>query len=69
MKKRILELTEYLRSVNSGEGVVLCRNEDAFSHLEDEMYKTVMSVQRYPMMNLIRIWDLPELQTLRSLPP
>lgn len=45
MKKRILELTEYLRSVNSGEGVVLCRNEDAFSHLEDEMYKTVMELQ------------------------
>ena len=44
-QKRIRELTQYLRAVNSGEGVVLCRTEDNFSHLEDEMYKTVMELR------------------------
>lgn len=44
-KRRIRELTEYLRAVNSGEGAVLSRNEDDFSRLEDEMYKTVMELQ------------------------
>lgn len=45
VKNRTLELTEYLRAVNAGEGAVLCRNEDEFSHLEDEIYKTVMRLQ------------------------
>lgn len=45
VKNRILELTEYLKSVNLGEGAILCRNEDDFSRLEDEMYKTVMELQ------------------------
>lgn len=45
VQKRIRELTQYLRAVNSGEGVVLCRTEDNFSHLEDEMYKTVMELR------------------------
>ena len=44
-KKRIRELTEYLRAVNSGEGAMLRRREDDFSHLEDEMYKTVTELQ------------------------
>ncbi len=45
IKRRIRELTEYLRAVNVGEGTALCRNEDIFSHLEDEMYKTVMELR------------------------
>lgn len=45
MKSRIRGLTEYLRAVNSGEGAALSRNEDDFSHLEDEMYKTVMELR------------------------
>lgn len=44
-KRRVRELTEYLRAVNQGEGAVLCRNEDMFSHLEDEIYKTVMELR------------------------
>lgn len=44
-RQRILELTEYLKAVNSGEAAVLCRKEDAFSHLEDEMYKTVIRLR------------------------
>lgn len=44
-KQRIEELTEYLRAVNAGNGAVLCREEDAFSHLEDEIYKTVTALQ------------------------
>ncbi|GFI43727.1 sensor protein SphS [Lachnospiraceae bacterium] len=45
VKSRIRGLTEYLRAVNSGEGAALSRNEDDFSHLEDEMYKTVMELR------------------------
>lgn len=45
VQKRIRELTQYLWAVNSGEGVVLCHTEDNFSHLEDEMYKTVMELR------------------------
>lgn len=44
IKGRILGLTEYLRAVNLGEGAALNRCEDEFSHLEDEMYKTVMEL-------------------------
>ena len=44
-KKRIQGLTEYLRHINSGDAAVLCRNEDEFSHLEDEIYKTVIKLQ------------------------
>lgn len=44
-KKRIQELTEYLRHINSGDAAVLCRSEDEFSHLEDEIYKTVMELR------------------------
>lgn len=39
--KRLRELTGYLRAVNSGDAAVLSRSEDEFSHLEDEIYKTV----------------------------
>lgn len=45
IRRRIRELTEYLRAVNSGGGAVLRRDEDIFSHLEDEMYKTVMELK------------------------
>lgn len=45
VKRRIWEMTGYLKAVNSGEGAVLSRNEDEFSHLEDEMYKTVMELR------------------------
>lgn len=38
---RIEELTEYLKAVDRGEAAVLTRHEDLFSHLEDEIYKTV----------------------------
>ena len=44
IKSRVLGLTEYLRAVNRGEGAALRRSEDEFSHLEDEMYKTVMEL-------------------------
>lgn len=43
--KRIRELTAYLRAVNSGTAGALCRSEDEFSHLEDELYKTVMELR------------------------
>lgn len=43
-KKRIQGLTEYLKLINSGDAVALCRCEDEFSHLEDEIYKTVMEL-------------------------
>ena len=40
--KRIRELTDYLEQINIGaDGTVLQRKEDEFSHLQDEMYKTV----------------------------
>lgn len=42
--RRIRGLTEYLRAVNSGNAAVLSRSEDEFSHLEDEIYKTVMEL-------------------------
>lgn len=45
IKGRIRELTGYLRAVNQGEGAALCRSEDIFSHLEDEIYKTVMELR------------------------
>lgn len=38
---RINNLTRYLEKVNSGKESVLLRCEDEFSHLEDEIYKTV----------------------------
>lgn len=38
---RINNLTRYLEEVNSGKESVLVRCEDEFSHLEDEIYKTV----------------------------
>lgn len=38
---RINTLTHYLEEVNLGKESVLLRCEDAFSHLEDEIYKTV----------------------------
>lgn len=44
IKGRIHELTGYLKAVNQGEGAVLRRSEDIFSHLEDEIYKTVMEL-------------------------
>ncbi len=44
-RKRIAELTEYLEQVNTGEGgTILQTQEDAFSHLQDEMYKTVTAL-------------------------
>lgn len=40
--ERILELTEYLEKVNTGQdGVLLTEGEDAVSKLQDEIYKTV----------------------------
>lgn len=44
-RRRIQELTRYLKAVNSGIAAVLCRSEDEYSHLEDEIYKTVMELQ------------------------
>lgn len=38
---RIQELTAYLKAANHGEAPALTRREDVFSHLEDEIYKTV----------------------------
>lgn len=39
---RIAELNGYLEQINvGGEGAVLAMKEDEFSHLQDEMYKTV----------------------------
>ncbi len=41
-KMRIAELTNYLEQINIGaEGTVVQTKEDEFSHLQDEMYKTV----------------------------
>ena len=39
--ERITELTNYLKAADQGRAAVLMRKEDAFSHLEDEIYKTV----------------------------
>lgn len=38
---RIEGMTEYLKAAERGEAAVLNRQEDMFSHLEDEIYKTV----------------------------
>ncbi|MDO5418283.1 MAG: HAMP domain-containing sensor histidine kinase [Lachnospiraceae bacterium] len=44
-QKRIQELTRYLEQVNrNGAGTVLQTREDAFSHLQDEIYKTVTNL-------------------------
>lgn len=41
-RKRITELTDYLEQVNLGAGGTIIRmQEDDFSHLQDEIYKTV----------------------------
>lgn len=41
-RKRVESLTEYLEQVNMGEGGILPQaGEDAFSRLQDEIYKTV----------------------------
>ena len=44
-RRRIAELTRYLEQVNVGAaGTVIQAEEDEFSHLQDEMYKTVTSL-------------------------
>lgn len=44
-KRRIDGLTEYLEQVNSGSAqTILQTDEDRFSHLQDEIYKTVTSL-------------------------
>lgn len=44
-RMRIAELTNYLEQVNVGDaGTVIQTIEDEFSHLQDEMYKTVTSL-------------------------
>lgn len=44
-RMRIAELTSYLEQVNaSSAGTVIQMKEDEFSHLQDEMYKTVTSL-------------------------
>ena len=44
---RIAELTDYLEQINTGGAVaVLQAKEDEFSHLQDEMYKTVTELYR-----------------------
>lgn len=44
-RMRIAELTSYLEQVNVGAaGTVIQTKEDEFSHLQDEMYKTVTSL-------------------------
>lgn len=46
-RERIVELTDYLEQINVGGAVaVLATKEDAFSHLQDEMYKTVTELYR-----------------------
>lgn len=40
--QRILELTTYLKTAETGDAAALTRKEDTFSHLEDEIYKTVV---------------------------
>lgn len=44
-EQRMEELTQYLLAANRGEAGVLRRREDAFSYLEDEIYKTVMELK------------------------
>lgn len=41
---RIESLTEYLKAAGRGEAGALTRQEDVFSHLEDEIYKTVFEL-------------------------
>lgn len=44
-RKRIAELTEYLERVNTGaDGILIQTQEDDFSHLQDELYKTVTTL-------------------------
>lgn len=44
-KRRTAELTDYLEKVNTGTGGMLLQTrEDAFSHLQDEIYKTVTNL-------------------------
>ena len=43
-EKRIRELAAYLQAADSGKAVLLTRREDAFSYLEDAIYKTVASL-------------------------
>ena len=46
-RKRILDLTEYLERVNTGSGGTLVQlREDDFSHLQDEIYKTVTTLSQ-----------------------
>ena len=41
-RERIAKLTDYLEQVNLGaSGTIIQMQEDAFSHLQDEIYKTV----------------------------
>lgn len=42
--RRLEELSAYLAAANRGEALSLMRKEDEFSHLEDEIYKTVMEL-------------------------
>ena len=44
-RDRLAELTLYLEQVNTGKtGTIIQTKEDAFSHLQDEMYKTVTAL-------------------------
>lgn len=44
-RKRIADLTEYLEQVNIGsDGTLIQLREDEFSHLQDEIYKTVTAL-------------------------
>lgn len=43
--ERIQSLTRYLKAVNAGQGGSLTRKEDAFSFLEDEIYKTTIALK------------------------
>lgn len=45
-KKRIEGLTDYLKAVNLGQEALLLRQEDDFSLLEDELYKTVTELRQ-----------------------
>ena len=45
IEKRIIDLTEYLEQVNTGAGGTLIQTqEDDFSQLQDEIYKTVTTL-------------------------
>lgn len=46
-KRRIIELTDYLECVNLGKfDKIIQSREDVFSHLEDEIYKTVTALRQ-----------------------